>query len=443
VNVEFDSRTRLTARQPDDLLRRLFDAALTAVRARNCLPAHLPEPRHAGRTCIIAVGKAAAEMAAVATSHFVGDVHGLVVTRRQHGVERSRLPAEIEVIEAGHPVPDDQSETAALKAIELARQLGPRDRLIALISGGGSALLSLPAPGVSLAEKQELTRTLLRSGATIAEINCVRKHLSRIKGGRLAVAAAPARIHTYVVSDIPGDDPEFVASGPTLPDSTTLADAREVLQRYSIAVPDSIAAALLDPRNETPPADALGLAGNDVTIVARAKDALAAATTCAQDGGYDVTDLGDHLQAEARHLGAGHAALAKRLARDGSRRVILSGGETTVTVHNRDGRGGRNLEYLLSLAIELDAAPGISAIACDTDGIDGTESNAGAIISPTTLARARALGLDPAAALRDNLSYPFFDALGDLVITGPTRTNVNDFRAILITPEPPTRKART
>jgi hydroxypyruvate reductase len=416
-------------------LRGLFDVAVEAVSAGRCLPGRLPQRDWAGRTCVLAVGKAAAEMAAVAARHFGSGVDGLAVTRHGHGVAAGRLPASIEVIEAGHPVPDGESAMAATRAMELARGLGPRDRLIALISGGGSALLTMPVEGVTLADKQAATRELLRSGATIAEINCVRKHLSRIKGGRLAVAAAPARVHTYLISDIPGDDPSFIASGPTIADTTTLEDARAIVARYGLAVPASVAAALADPANETPPPDALGLAGGDIVMVATARDAFAAAAEAAEAHGCAVTDLGDHHQAEARHLGAGHASLARRLESEGRPRVILSGGETTVTVgRGGGGRGGRNLEYLLSLAIHLDGAAGISAIACDTDGIDGTEDNAGAIITPDTLARAAALGLDARAALAANDSHAFFAALGDLVITGPTRTNVNDFRAILVEP---------
>jgi hydroxypyruvate reductase len=413
-------------------LEGLFQAALRGIAAETRLPKLLPPRGHAGRTCLIAVGKAAAEMAAVASQHFGPTLSGLVVTRAGHGVAAGRIAKGIEIVEAGHPVPDTQSQDAARKALALAKSLRAQDRLIALISGGGSALLSLPAPGVSLSDKQLTTRALLHSGATIAEINCVRKHVSRIKGGRLAVAAAPAHVFTLVVSDIPGDDPSLVASGPTLPDCTTLAEARQIVERYPLQLPSAVAAALAAAETETPPADAPGLAGGKVEIVACARDALRAAADEARLQNYAVTDLGDDLQAEARDLGAAHGALARRLAQEDVPRVILSGGETTVTVKHSQGRGGRNLEYLLALAIELNGAAGISAIACDTDGIDGTESNAGAIITPDTLLRAKALGLDARAALDANDSYSYFAALGDLVITGPTRTNVNDFRAITI-----------
>lgn len=357
---------------------------------------------------------------------------GLVVTRYGHLPQADLHWPNVEVIEAGHPVPDANSLLAAQKALALARSLDAGDRLLVLLSGGGSALLTAPAPGIDLAAKQAITKALLRSGATIGEINCVRKHLSAIKGGRLAVAAGAAQVTTWIISDIPGDDPSFVSSGPTVADATTLAEAREILAEYAIDVPRDIAAALADPANETPSADSLGIAGGETVIIARARDALTAAAAHAATLGYRVTDLGDQLQAEARHLGASHAALARRLGKDGARRVILSGGEATVTVANRHGRGGRNLEYLLGMAIALDGAPGISALACDTDGIDGTEDAAGAIITPDTLARARAAGLDAAAMLAANDAYSFFAALGDLVITGPTLTNVNDFRAIII-----------
>jgi len=420
--------------RPSVLLRALFDEAVSAVSAEACLPRALEVSPGSGRTVLLAVGKAAAAMASIAAKRLPGPIEGLVITRRGHAGPPHALPPSIELIEAGHPIPDDESIAAARRALALAEGLGARDRLIALVSGGGSALLTLPVAGVSLADKRAVTQALLNSGATIGEINSVRKHLSAIKGGRLAVAAAPAHVTTLVISDIPGDDPSFVASGPTVTDHTTLAMAREIVERYRIAVPASVTAALMRPENETPPSDALGLAGGDVRVIAVARDALAAAGRLAETQGYKVTNLGDHLQAEACHLGAGHAALARRLAADGLARVILSGGETTVRVTNPDGRGGRNLEYLLGLAIALDGAPRIHAIACDTDGIDGTEDNAGAMIAPDTLVRARAAGLDARAALAENRAYDFFAALGDLVVTGPTRTNVNDLRAILIEP---------
>jgi hydroxypyruvate reductase len=417
-------------------LRALFDRAVAAVSAEACMSKELHLPPISGRNVVLAVGKAAAAMASVAARQIGGPVEGLVITRRGHAGPPHVLPPSVKLIEAGHPIPDNESILAGERALELVRGLGARDRLVALISGGGSALMTLPVPGVSLGDKRAVTESLLKSGATIGEINSVRKHLSAIKGGRLAVEAAPAQVTTLIISDIPGDDPSFVASGPTVVDHTTLATAREILDRYRIAVPVSVAAALNRPENETPPSDALGIAGADVRIVARARDALEAAADLAASRGYKLTNLGDHLQAEARYLGAGHAALARRQSADGLARVILSGGETTVRVTNPNGRGGRNLEYLLGMAIALDGAPNIYAIACDTDGIDGTEDNAGGIIVPDTLARARELGLDPRAALTQNQAYEFFEALGDLVMTGPTRTNVNDFRAIIIEARP-------
>lgn len=422
---------------PDDdeavrhLLLNLFHEVVRSVSAESCMPTSFDRAAE-GRTLIIAVGKAAAAMAATAATRIGGDCHGLVVTRAGHAGPPHLLPASFELLEAGHPVPDTISIAAAERAMALATALGRKDRLLMLVSGGGSALMSMPAPGVTLHDKQVVTQSLLRSGATVAEINCVRTHLSRIKGGRLAVAAAPAQVTTLLISDVPGDDPSFVASGPTVANQTTLADAREIVERYRINCPISIETALADSSNATPSANARGLAGGAVVTLARARNALTAGSACVAQYGYKVTDLGDHLQAEARHLGASHATLARQFAASGEPRVIISGGETTVTVVNRGGRGGRNLEYLLGLAIALDGAPHISAIACDTDGIDGTEDAAGAIITPDTLIRARALGLSAVEHLSANDAYTFFKALGDLVVTGPTRTNVNDFRAILI-----------
>lgn len=399
------------------------------------MPKELPTAPH-GRVLVIAIGKAAAAMMQVALERIPAPVSGLVVTRYGHLTDDAPLPAGIEVIEAGHPVPDQASVRAADRALELARSLEAQDQLLLLLSGGGSALCTAPVNEITLTDKQGATRALLASGATIAEINCVRKHLSRIKGGRLAQAAGRAKVTTLIISDIPGDDPSFVSSGPTVADDTTLAEAREIIAKYRIKVTDSITAALANPANESPAGDSLGLAGVETVIVARARDALAAAGKLARDLGFAVTDLGDQLQAEARYLGAGHAALAHRLSADGQARAIISGGETTVTVGNPKGRGGRNLEYLLGLAIALDGAKDICALACDTDGIDGTEDAAGAVVLPDTLERARALGLDPSAYLRENNSYLFFQKLGDLVVTGATRTNVNDFRVILIGKSP-------
>lgn len=412
------------------LLLELFAVAVEAVSAEQAMPRELPSASH-GRTVLMAVGKAAASMARIAAQRIRTPASGLIVTRYGH-LEPGPAPPGFEIIEAGHPVPDDASVRAADRALEIATGLTAHDQLLVLLSGGGSSLMAGPAPGVSLADKQAVNRALLQSGATIEEINCVRKHISTVKGGRLAVAAGPARVTTLIISDIPGDDPSFVSSGPTVADTTSLETAREIVARYGIVTPASVTAALEDPANETPSADSLGLAGAEIAVIARARDALAAAGRRAEERGYLVTALGDQLQAEARHLGASHAALARRLSAGGTRRAIVSGGETTVTVTNKAGRGGRNLEYLLGMAIALQGAPGICALACDTDGIDGTDAAAGAVVMPDTLERARRAGLDPGQHLRSNNAYCFFEALGDLVVTGPTRTNVNDFRVLLI-----------
>ena len=413
------------------MLRSLFDHAIGAVSPARVMPRILPAPQ-LGKVGLIAVGKAAASMAEVALDRIPQPSATLVVTRHGHLTDTIAARQGVEIVEAGHPYPDAQSIRAADRALKIAESLEAQDHLLVLLSGGGSALLAAPADGLSLSDKQATTRALLESGATIAEINCVRKHLSRIKGGRLALAAGPARVTTLIISDVPGDDPSFVSSGPTVADHTTLEMARDILRKYAVPMPTAVLTALENPANETPPADSLGLAGVETQIIARARDALTAAGKQATAAGYVVTDLGNQLQAEARHLGASHAALARRLSVDGKPRAIISGGETTVAVQNREGKGGRNLEYLLGLAIALDGAPGISALACDTDGIDGTEDAAGAVVVEDTLERARALGLDPAEYLRTNNAYVFFESLGDLVITGPTRTNVNDFRVILI-----------
>lgn len=415
----------------------LFKAALKAVSAESAMPKALPVSAH-GRTVVIAVGKGAADMMRVAQINAgPRPIEGLVVTRSGHLPDSKCIWPNVEVIEAGHPYPNTESVRAAERALALVSSLEAGDRLIMLLSGGGSALLAAPVKGVSLDAKQNLTRTLLQSGATIEEINIVRKHLSRIKGGRLAVAAGHAAVTTWIISDVPGDDPSFVSSGPTVPDLSTLDMARDIISRYRIEVQPEIAAALQDPANETPAPDCLGLAGAETVVIAKARGALTAAEASARELGYAVTDLGDQLQAEARHLGASHAALSRRLAKDGLRRAIISGGEATVTVVNKGGRGGRNMEYCLGLALALDGAQGIWAMACDTDGIDGTEDAAGAIVTPTTLARARAQGLDAGQYLAENNAYLFFKALGDLVETGPTLTNVNDFRVILLEQEQP------
>lgn len=413
------------------LLTRMFDVGLSAVSAELCLPPHIPaEPR--GRRLILGVGKAAAAMVRVAMRDAKPGTEAIVLTRYGHGYDKTDMPAKVTMFEAGHPLPDEQSVEAARYIMGRVEALGEGDQLLALISGGGSALLALPVEGVSLADKKSLTRELLLCGASISQINCVRQHLSKIKGGRLAMVAHPAKVVTLAFSDIPGDDPALIASGPTVADRTKLADARRVLELHKIAVPDNIASALTNPKNETPVAASPGLSDALTKVVARGRMALEAAGSLAASQGYTPVYLGDDLEGDATELGIVHAALALHHAQIGGRWALLSGGETTVHVRNADGRGGRNTEYLLGLAFALNGAAGISAIACDTDGIDGTESNAGAMIDPTTLARAKKLGLSPGDALHRNFTYDFFERLGDLVMTGPTRTNVNDFRVILV-----------
>ncbi len=408
---------------PRLVLRRLLDAALASAQPAQCVPPHLPEPP-AGRTVVIGAGKAAATMARAVEDHWDGPLEGLVVTRYGH-----RVPtAKIEVVEAAHPVPDAGGREAAARILALAEGLGADDLALCLISGGGSALLTLPAPGVALADKQAMTGALLRSGAAIGEINCVRKHLSAIKGGRLGAAYHPARVVSLLISDVPGDDPAVIGSGPTVPDPTTFADALAVLQKYGIAEPAAVIRHLERGADETPKEGDPRLAGAETRIVATPAMALAAAAEEAREAGYEPVILGDALEGEARAMASEHAQLARDAA-PGT--VLLSGGEATVTVTGA-GRGGPNAEYALALASALDGAPGVFATACDTDGIDGTEDNAGALVTPDTLARARAAGEDAAARLAANDAYGFFAGIGDLVMTGPTLTNVNDFRAILV-----------
>ncbi|QYF96161.1 glycerate kinase [Massilia sp. PAMC28688] len=421
----------MTPESARQFLRDLHQAALAAVSAAACLPPQLPPPPAKGRTIVIGAGKAAAAMARCVEEHWPQPLTGLVVTRYGHGVPCR----QIEVIEAAHPVPDGAGVDAAQRILAQVQGLGPDDLVLCLLSGGGSALLALPAPGITLAEKQEISRALLRSGAAIGEINCVRKHLSAIKGGRLALACAPARVATLVVSDVPGDDAAIVASGPTLPDASTCADALAILARYGIAVPASVAGWLASAAAETPKPGDLRFAAHGCTVVARASDALEAAAAFARAAGITPYILSDAIEGEAREVAKVHAALAREVARRGrpfgAPCVILSGGETSVTVRG-NGRGGRNAEFMLALAMALDGQERVYALACDTDGIDGSESNAGAIADPATLARAQALGLDAGALLHNNDAYRFFDTLGELIYTGPTRTNVNDLRAILV-----------
>jgi glycerate 2-kinase len=415
---------------PRDFLLNLFRAALAVVDPMQAVPKHLPAPPK-GRTIVVGAGKASAAMAAAVEQHWPGPLEGLVVTRYGHGVPCRK----IEIVEASHPVPDERGRDAARRILEKVRGLTADDLVLCLISGGGSALLSLPAPDLTLADKQAMNKALLKSGATIAEMNCVRKHMSAIKGGRLAAAAAPARVETLLISDVPGDDPAVIASGPTVPDPTSFADALAVLEKYGILEPASVIERFRKAMDETPKPGDPRLARAHTVMIAKPQDALEAAAAAARAAGVTPLILGDSIEGEARDVALVHAGIARQAARHGQPGepplVLLSGGETTVTVRGK-GRGGRNAEFLLALAVALDGHPGIHAIACDTDGIDGTEDNAGALVAPDSLARAWKLGVNAKARLADNDGYGFFEMLGDLVKTGPTLTNVNDFRAILI-----------
>ncbi len=419
------------------LLRGLFDAAVAAADPRRVLAAHLPPKPAPGARCVVVGGGKSAALMAAALEDAWPDVplEGTVVTRYGHATPTQR----IEVIEAAHPVPDAHSERGARRLLERVQGLGPDDLVLALISGGGSALLALGAPGITLADKQAINRALLASGATITEMNAVRKHLSAIKGGRLARAAAPARVVTLAISDVPGDDPAVIASGPTVPDPTTFADARAILARYAIALPPHVAAHLAAAAEETPKPGSLPRAS--FRLIATPLMALAAAAAAARAAGVEPLILGDALEGESREMGTVMAGIARSVRAHAAPlappAVLLSGGETTVTIGaGPAGRGGRNTEFLLGLAVALAGTQGIWAAAGDTDGIDGTEDAAGAIIGPDTLARARALGLDPRAVLAGHDSYSLFAALDTLIRTGPTLTNVNDIRAILIAPGP-------
>jgi len=414
----------------EQLLREMFDVAISAVSAEVCVPPHLPAPA-IGKTLILGIGKAGASMARVASQLMEGRVEGIVLTRYGHSLPPEQMPPGMVVFEAGHPIPDEHGLKATQTILAAVQSLGRDDQLLALISGGGSALLTMPAPGITLDDKKSVTRGLLLCGASISEINCVRTHLSQIKGGRLAIAACPARVVTLAFSDIPGDDPALIASGPTVSDRTRLADARRIVEHYNIPVSAAVQSALADPANETPTAKSDALPRLETKVIARSQIAQQSAGQLAHANGYTPIYLGD-IEGDATETGIVHAALALHHAGKGGRWALLSGGETTVVVRNSAGRGGRNSEYLVSLASALGGAPGISAIACDTDGIDGTEDNAGAVIDPTTLARGIDAGLIAHEALQQNRTYDFFSALGDLVVTGPTRTNVNDLRIILI-----------
>lgn len=413
------------------LLRRMFDAAVESAQAAHALPPHLPEaPR--GRTLVVGAGKASAAMAHALEEHWSAPLEGLVVTRYGHAIACRR----IEVLQAAHPVPDAAGVDAARRILGSVRGLTVDDLVIALVSGGGSALLALPAPGVTLDDKQQINRALLASGATIGEINCVRRHLSSIKGGRLAAACHPARLITLAISDVPGDDPIDIASGPTVGDPTTVSDARDILRRYDVPLSKQARDALAAASAESVKPGDPRLARAEYRIIATPQAALEAAAQVAREAGVRPVILSDSIEGEARDVGKVLAAVARQVALHRQPQappcVLLSGGETTVTVRG-DGTGGRNVECLLALALALGGRAGVYALAADTDGIDGAEEVAGALVTPDTLARSQALGRNPARDLERNDAHAFFAALGDTVVTGPTRTNVNDFRAIFVT----------
>jgi hydroxypyruvate reductase len=422
---------------PREFLTRLYWTVVNAAHPSACLPAHLPPPPATGRLIVLAAGKAAGSMTEVAERHYLEAglalerLGGLAVTRPGYNRPTRRIP----MIEAGHPVPDAAGLAGAERALALADSADADDCVLVLISGGASANWIAPAAGVTLGDKQAVTRALLRSGAAIDEMNAVRKHLSRIKGGRLARHAHPARLLTLAISDVPGDDPAVIGSGPTVPDPTTLADASAVLARYGIEAPEPVRRALADPDNESPkPGDAI-FNRTEFRLVARPADAFRAAEAAIGTARLECVFLGDHIQGEARAVAVAHAQIAREIQRNGRRAVILSGGELTVTVQGK-GRGGRCQEYALALAVALDGTSGISALAADTDGTDGGDGSpddpAGAFGGSTTAAEARKAGLDPAAFLADNDSTGLFSRTGGLLQTGPTFTNVNDFRAILV-----------
>jgi hydroxypyruvate reductase len=414
------------------LLRAMFEAAIAAALPDKIVPAHLP-PLPKGRTIVLGAGKASAAMAKAVEDHWPpGPLEGLVVTRYGHAVPCDR----IEIVEAAHPVPDAAGRAAAERILALARDAGPDDLVLCLISGGGSSLLALPAEGLTLADKQAVNKALLASGADIGQMNTVRRHLSAIKGGRLAAAAHPAKVVSLLISDVPSDDPTAIASGPTVADPTTFADARVILARHGIEPPPAVKAHLEAAAEETPKPGDPRLAAAETVIVATPQASLEAAAEVARRAGLAPLILGDSLEGEAREVGRVMAGIALQVRRHGQPLgapcVVLSGGETTVTVKGQGGRGGRNTEFLLGLALQLHGLEGVWAIAGDTDGIDGSEANAGAIVTPDALERARRLGLKPAELLARNDAYGFFEALGDLVVTGPTLTNVNDFRAVFV-----------
>ncbi|MEP7058423.1 MAG: glycerate kinase [Caldimonas sp.] len=427
---------------PRAFLRALLDAAIAKAVPGAGIAAFLPAPPK-GRTLVLGAGKAGGSMAAAVEALWpaAAPMSGLVVTRYDYvppafkALQRDGR-TRIEVVEAAHPVPDDAGRRAAARIAQLAHGLTADDLVLCLISGGASSLLAMPAAGISLEEKQAVNKALLRSGAAIGEMNCVRKHLSAIKGGRLAAMCAPARVVTLLISDVPGDAPEVIGSGPTVPDSTSCADALAILERYAIEIPAAARAGLESGAFETPKPGDRAFERNSVHMIATPLQSLDAAAAFARAAGVAVHVLSDEMEGESREVGKVHAAMARHVARHGQPFakpcVVLSGGETTVTVRDKGGRGGRATEFLLGSAIALQGEPGIHLLAADTDGIDGVEDNAGAHVGPDTLARAAALGLKAQDFLDRNDAYDFFSRLGDLIVTGPTYTNVNDFRAMLI-----------
>ena len=429
--------SQLPAAAPRALLRAMFDAAVASAQPERCVPPHLPDPAEVrGRLLVIGAGKASAAMARAVEQHWAGPISGLVVTRYGYAVPCER----IEIVEAAHPVPDAAGLQAAQRILELTQGLTADDLALCLISGGGSALLTLPCEGLTLQDKQRINKELLASGANISEMNCVRKHLSQIKGGRLAQACHPAQVVTLTISDVPGDDPSIIASGPTVPDETTCAQALDILQRYAIDVPHAVRLRLQNGELETPKT----LAAQAVHLIATPMQSLQAAADAARAAGINAYVLSDEMEGESNVVGKVHAALARGVALHGQPFtkpcVILSGGETTVTISKtsvtteptKKGRGGRAGEFCLGLAQALQGQAGVWALAADTDGIDGIEDNAGAMVTPDTLQRASAKGLAITDHLQRHDAYGYFEALGDLVVTGPTHTNVNDFRAILV-----------
>ncbi|HEY9182131.1 MAG TPA: DUF4147 domain-containing protein [Gammaproteobacteria bacterium] len=415
------------------LLEQAFDHASRAAAPAVCLPTALRNLKRRP-ALVLGTGKAAASMAAAFYAHWDAPVRGMVVTRYGHGLKPGESCGAIEVIEAGHPSPDAASLEAGARLLDLATKLGPDETLICLISGGGSSLASQPLALLSFEQKRAAANFLIRQGADIREINCVRKHLSRLKGGRLAVAAHPHPVATFAISDVPGDDVGAIASGPTVPDPTTQADALGILEKYRYPALRELVPILRDPLWETPKPGDPAFAGDSVHLIATAATALAAASRLLAERGYDVFTLGDDLDDEAQALGREHARLAKERQKSGRPTAILSGGETRVVLGDSGGRGGRNTEYLAALALELDGAPGIFALAADTAGIDGHGDHAGGIVVPELLELGRARGLSLAKLLARHDSYSYFDACGLLLKTGPTRTNVNDFRLILCQP---------